>query len=932
MSVGNSGHPGQGVVMNTKDTMPSHSHSFAQSFTETRSLVSQFVVPPATQKNNNFVESQSFQTSTDVKLMPTDEQLPPTNVGYEIMTKIFGNDSKRMREAIESVANGNRFAIENVLPVQIPATTQSSEPQVPVFKQDQAELSTDTQPMKNGTSGMHAEAQISDHLQNMLNSLNANQNFNTMANIANGASDIGPDAVACDVCGKVCADAEKLKIHMGCHSKDKAFKCDICFKAFHTNDELQGHIHMHSNETPVCCPVCNKRFHNKTYMERHLDIHNTEKTHICDVCSKAFTRKEHLRRHVQTHTAEKPHQCTFCDKSFRSKTNLINHVIRHNDPDNEVASNNNTSNSNNVTVNKRRSRQQHHCTLCDAVFTTKSSFNSHILEHTGRKPYQCTQCDKCFNDKSSLCRHQMVHTGEKPYGCQHCEKSFARRDHLQRHTLTHTGQKPHQCKLCPEWFKLKRDLVAHQEVHKGQLGTDGLESSTQAGSTRAKPAKKPRRNVVSAARPVNAFSASEQVVMMPPISPSVTASNGQAFAPGASAPCSTYSSPMISVVPLTNPAVNVQNSLIASNGQQTIDTGVSGVMTSAGTCNVSTVAAATPAIQALPVIPQQPPSGNHAFLQVLSSLAASGNLTPSTVNQLMQTPFFANGNQQQPAPQQPTQSGVAMTFPTAVTLPAASQAALQLLSTPFSQAPAAAQLTLPHISTVISSQASQLLPGFSLANVAIDVNALGGRVVKPEVTTQLPPNVAQLPSNIAQLPPNVAQLPSNIAQLPSNVAHLPTNVTNLPPNVPHLPPNVTFATPTSAEQLLVNCIPITQQNVAPMTSSAVKSEPGNDGTMSAAQGYFTANNNVYQLGTPLAAATQQSTGEVFAPTTDVISQAFIMSQKDTTDGDIYGQVENANRLVGDGVALTNDYAATVDPSALMGNAMSGLTSLGQLST
>lgn len=58
------------------------------------------------------------------------------------------------------------------------------------------------------------------------------------------------------------------------------------------------------------------------------------------------------------------------------------------------------------------STNQHICTKCVKVFSTRTNLIRHIQSHDGYKPYVCEVCDKGFTQSGSLKQHMYIHSGE----------------------------------------------------------------------------------------------------------------------------------------------------------------------------------------------------------------------------------------------------------------------------------------------------------------------------------------------------------------------------------------------------------------------------------------------------------------------------------------------------------------------------------------
>lgn len=111
---------------------------------------------------------------------------------------------------------------------------------------------------------------------------------------------------------------------------------------------------------------------------------------------------------------------------------------------------------------------QHMCTKCVKVFSTRTNLIRHIQSHDGYKAYVCSICSKGFTQSGSLKQHMYIHTGERPYKCNFCSREFTQGKTLKFHLRRHTEEKPFVCEYCNTTFRqrdgLKRHLKAKHQV------------------------------------------------------------------------------------------------------------------------------------------------------------------------------------------------------------------------------------------------------------------------------------------------------------------------------------------------------------------------------------------------------------------------------------------------------------------------------------
>lgn len=104
---------------------------------------------------------------------------------------------------------------------------------------------------------------------------------------------------------------------------------------------------------------------------------------------------------------------------------------------------------------------QHVCTKCVKVFSTRTNLIRHIQSHDGNKAYVCELCNKGFTQSGSLKQHMYIHTGERPYKCQFCTREFTQAKTLKFHIRRHTEEKPFACSECENSFRQRDGLKRH---------------------------------------------------------------------------------------------------------------------------------------------------------------------------------------------------------------------------------------------------------------------------------------------------------------------------------------------------------------------------------------------------------------------------------------------------------------------------------------
>ncbi|XP_070492583.1 zinc finger and BTB domain-containing protein 14-like [Chironomus tepperi] len=104
---------------------------------------------------------------------------------------------------------------------------------------------------------------------------------------------------------------------------------------------------------------------------------------------------------------------------------------------------------------------QHICTKCVKVFSTRTNLIRHIQSHDGNKPYVCDVCQKGFTQSGSLKQHMYIHSGQRPYKCTFCDRAFTQGKTLKFHLRKHMDEKPFICSECNGAFRQRDGLKRH---------------------------------------------------------------------------------------------------------------------------------------------------------------------------------------------------------------------------------------------------------------------------------------------------------------------------------------------------------------------------------------------------------------------------------------------------------------------------------------
>ncbi|KAI7697836.1 Putative zinc finger protein [Sarcoptes scabiei] len=112
-----------------------------------------------------------------------------------------------------------------------------------------------------------------------------------------------------------------------------SWPCPACKIAFRSANELQTHLSVHmKKDKSVPCQECGKLFANAERVRVHVKVAHGDKPFTCEVCGRSFSQKNHLKRHHMIHTGERPFPCEICGRSFYRKDKLTRHLRIHTNP------------------------------------------------------------------------------------------------------------------------------------------------------------------------------------------------------------------------------------------------------------------------------------------------------------------------------------------------------------------------------------------------------------------------------------------------------------------------------------------------------------------------------------------------------------------------------------------------------------------------
>lgn len=241
------------------------------------------------------------------------------------------------------------------------------------------------------------------------------------------------------------------------------YKCQICRLEFSDEEIFRSHCGTHKTAGNDVQVIPSK----PPEPEPESKLEHVDETE-CEDC-KVWVKNSDLNQHKKLHEQRTWH-CSACDKVFYSVSSFTTHLImKHN------------------IISKDSIFS---CTLCYKSYFTKTTLNTHKCKYkcseceqvpcqheeylisyrnqkvAGQNTIQCPKCDFKGSRKSSLISHvNLDHLNSFNHFCSDCNQSFHSKHSLIQHKL-----KFHQesliCEYCDESFKGKVNFLNHQTVCK----------------------------------------------------------------------------------------------------------------------------------------------------------------------------------------------------------------------------------------------------------------------------------------------------------------------------------------------------------------------------------------------------------------------------------------------------------------------------------
>jgi len=241
----------------------------------------------------------------------------------------------------------------------------------------------------------------------------------------------------CEICSKICPNAEKFTDHMNAHIQGKKpYSCELCEFKCATRKNLRKHSALHIvSDTLLLCNVCGIVFHSQYDLKKHRkEIHSQK---ILGIKKQKAPKSKTVGDFI----------CEKCGQHFHEQQKYNSHLkFSHVSEDDKFQ-----------------------CPHCPHKSITPFSLKMHQALHFP-PTLPCEQCGKLFHTKLYLTRHikqNHAEDSEKDYQCAQCGKGFVTRDSYEGHLSMHAGVKPIQCRYCEMRYQNRSNAIAHEKkVHK----------------------------------------------------------------------------------------------------------------------------------------------------------------------------------------------------------------------------------------------------------------------------------------------------------------------------------------------------------------------------------------------------------------------------------------------------------------------------------
>lgn len=265
----------------------------------------------------------------------------------------------------------------------------------------------------------------------------------------------------CDHCDRRYSDRNAVDLHVQMHhtgANDPCpSPCSYCGKICPTRLSLR--YHERSHQTAVACEICGRLFAEKHKLKQHIRRkHEKIREHECHLCHKNFSSLDSVHTHIRTMHSNNEYKCEYCNRTYTSELSLRYHKKKHENDQNYQATQKWTQYYTVLEPEpgaKEGAQRMKRCNLCGAVV---QQIGTHLSNIHFPKEFRCTLCDAVFKRKETYESHVLEHEHGKAFKCPICGKEFSSRKLLICHLKT-KQHRDHPLAQSLDWLYTKRERV-----------------------------------------------------------------------------------------------------------------------------------------------------------------------------------------------------------------------------------------------------------------------------------------------------------------------------------------------------------------------------------------------------------------------------------------------------------------------------------------